>query len=136
VRGRVSREATGRGASSGGCAQGHGGSHDAATRPRHAPRGRPHPARRPLQIRGLSTAPGTEGGGSSRSSGGGGGGGGVTEAVEVAGQKMSWSAGRLAALAHGACLARYGKTVVLSTVVADPAPVAGADGTQLQVRRR
>jgi hypothetical protein len=54
-------------------------------------------------------------------------------ASEARPYKMSWSAGRLAVLAHGSCIVRYDKTMVLSTAVVDPTPLADADGTQLQV---
>lgn len=58
----------------------------------------------------------------------------ATQSAPVGGRRIVWEAGRLAPLAHGAALARYGGTVVLSTAVADPNPVADADGAQLQAR--
>lgn len=60
----------------------------------------------------------------------------------VGGRRLSWESGRLARLAHGSCVARYGGTVVLSTVVVDGSEAAAAaaagagggdGGAQLQV---
>jgi len=53
--------------------------------------------------------------------------------VAVGPHKLVFESGRLANLAHGSCIARYGGTVVLSTVVVDGTPLPDADGTQLQV---
>ncbi|GBF93759.1 polyribonucleotide nucleotidyltransferase mitochondrial [Raphidocelis subcapitata] len=56
--------------------------------------------------------------------------------ASVGGRTLTWEAGRLAALADGACVARFGGCVVLSTVVVDPTPLPDADGPQLQVEFR
>jgi hypothetical protein len=56
--------------------------------------------------------------------------------ARVGPHSLVWECGRLARLAHGACLARYGGTAVLSTVVLDPTPLPDADGPQLQARAR
>lgn len=56
--------------------------------------------------------------------------------AHVAGQELVYETGKLAKLANGACVARCGGTVVLSTAVIDPTPRPDVDATPLQVRGR
>lgn len=51
----------------------------------------------------------------------------------VAGRQWTFETGRLAKLAHGACLVSVGGTSVLATAVVDPTPQLEADGVPLQV---
>src|SRR5579875_130192 len=57
----------------------------------------------------------------------------VQRSVEIAGRQLTLETGRVAALADGAVLARYGDTVVLTTATAASAPREGIDFFPLTV---
>ena len=53
--------------------------------------------------------------------------------IELAGRKLTIETGKLAQLANGAALVRYGETVVLSTATASTKPREGIDFFPLSV---
>src|SRR5579875_4128077 len=57
----------------------------------------------------------------------------VQRSVEIAGRQLTLETGRVAALADGAVLARYGDTVVLATAVSSDVPREGVDFLPLTV---
>ena len=57
----------------------------------------------------------------------------VRRAVDFGGREFSFEVGRLAGLADGAVLARYGDTMVLATAVSSKAPREGVDFLPLTV---
>ncbi len=56
-----------------------------------------------------------------------------TYSMDLAGRKLEVEVGKVAGLANGAAMVRYGDTVVLATVVASDAPREGIDFFPLQV---
>lgn len=56
-----------------------------------------------------------------------------TFSMELAGRKLTIETGKLAQLANGTALVRYGDTVILSTVTASPTPREGIDFFPLSV---
>src|SRR5205809_2538486 len=57
----------------------------------------------------------------------------VRRAVDIGGREFSFEVGRLAGLADGAVLARYGDTMVLATAVSSKSPREGVDFLPLTV---
>ncbi|NLN05331.1 MAG: polyribonucleotide nucleotidyltransferase, partial [Clostridiaceae bacterium] len=56
-----------------------------------------------------------------------------TFTMELAGRPLTVETGKMAQLANGSCLVRYGDTVVLSTVTASKEPREGIDFFPLSV---